>query len=164
MTLAETVVRAALVGIGGTIILDLYAQAVKRLFGMPVTNWRMVGRWLGRMVRGDFVQADVATAEPVTGEYALGWIFHYIVGAGYGLLVVAIWGARWLADPWLLPPLTVALVLLVLPFFVMMPGMGLGIAGSRTPRPHLTRMKSALGHSVFGFGMYLTAASLERIG
>ena len=50
-----------------------------------------------------------------------------------------------------------ALALLVLPYFVMMPGMGMGIAASRTPKPNVARLKSLVGHSVFGCGMYLTA-------
>jgi hypothetical protein len=50
-----------------------------------------------------------------------------------------------------------ALCLLVAPYFIMMPGMGAGVAGARTPKPNVTRLKSALGHSVFGLGMYVTA-------
>jgi hypothetical protein len=54
-------------------------------------------------------------------------------------------------------------VLLVAPYFMMMPGMGMGIAGSRTPKPNVTRLKSVMGHSVFGLGMYATAMALARI-
>lgn len=53
-------------------------------------------------------------------------------------------------------------VLLVAPYFMMMPGMGMGIAGSRTPKPNITRLKSVMGHSVFGVGMYATAVVLAR--
>jgi hypothetical protein len=53
-----------------------------------------------------------------------------------------------------------AWVLLVAPYFIMMPGMGMGIAGSRTPQPKVTRLKSVMGHSVFGLGMYATGRLL----
>jgi hypothetical protein len=43
----------------------------------------------------------------------------------------------------------------------MMPGMGSGIAGAKTPKPHVTRLKSIVGHSVFGLGMYVTALMIE---
>jgi hypothetical protein len=44
----------------------------------------------------------------------------------------------------------------------MMPSMGSGIAGTKTPKPHVTCLKSLLGHSVFGLGMYVTALVLAR--
>ena len=53
-----------------------------------------------------------------------------------------------------------AWVLLVAPYLMMMPGMGMGIAGSRTPKPNVTRLKSVMGHSVFGLGMYATGRLL----
>jgi hypothetical protein len=51
-------------------------------------------------------------------------------------------------------------LLLVAPYFIMMPGMGSGIAGSKTPKPNVTRFKSVVGHSIFGVGMYATALAL----
>ncbi|MFC3216548.1 DUF2938 family protein [Novosphingobium panipatense] len=161
MTTMEIIVRAALVGIGGTIILDIYAALVQRFIGTPATNWRMVGRWIGHMPQGQFIQFNLGRAKPVPGEHALGWIFHYVIGVGYGLLLVTIWGTGWLEAPTIVPPLILALTLLVLPYFVMMPGMGMGMAGSRTPKPNVTRLKSVIGHSVFGSGMYFTAQLLE---
>ena len=158
---AEVIVRAVLVGIGGTIVLDLYALLVHRFFGVPAPNWAMVGRWVGHMPKGRFVQPNLGRAEPVPGEHALGWIVHYVIGSVYGLLLVAIWGARWLREPGIGAPLILALALLVLPYFVMMPGMGMGIAASRTPKPTVARLKSVAGHSVFGIGMYLTARLMD---
>src|SRR5215470_17451930 len=40
---AELVIKAALVGIGGTIVLDLWALFTARIMGLPATNWAMVG-------------------------------------------------------------------------------------------------------------------------
>ena len=153
----EIVIAAVLVGIGGTAILDLVSLLMERFAGVPATNWRMVGRWVGHLPKGRFVQRDLKLAAPVPGEHALGRIFHYVIGAGYGLLLVAIWGAGWLQAPGFAPPMVLVLALLVLPYFVMMPGMGAGIAGARTPNPTVARLKSVVGHSIFGLGMYATA-------
>lgn len=156
-------VKAATVGIGGTLVLDLYALFLARVMGVPVTNWAMVGRWFGNMPRGQFVQTGMSKAEPVKGELAIGWIAHYAIGAGYGLLLLPLWGRVWLNHPTVLPPIFLSWVLLIAPCLVMMPGMGLGIAGRRAPRPNITRLKSMVGHSVFGFGMYATAVALSRL-
>ncbi len=63
-------------------------------------------------------------------------------------------------EPTIVPPMILVLMLLVLPYFVMMPGMGMGIAASRTPKPNVARLMSVVGHSVFGIGMYLTGRLL----
>jgi hypothetical protein len=57
----------------------------------------------------------------------------------------------------LLPALILSWVALVAPFFLLQPGMGLGIAGAKTPNPNATRVRSALSHTVFGLGMYASA-------
>jgi len=159
---AELVVKAVLVGIGGTIVLDLGALCMARAMGLPATNWAMVGRWFGNMPRGQFVQETMATAKPVTGELAIGWMAHYAIGIFYGLLLPAVWGQAWMDRPTLLPPMILVWVLLVAPWFMMMPGMGMGIAGSRTPRPNITRLRSVVNHTIFGLGMYATAIALAR--
>ena len=157
---AELFLKAALVGVGGTIVLDLCALMMSRVLGVPATNWAMVGRWFGNMAHGQFVQVAMSEAVPVKGELAIGWIAHYAIGIGYGLLLLGLWGKVWLERPTLLPPMILAWVLLVAPYLMMMPGMGMGIAGSRTPKPNVTRLKSVMGHSVFGLGMYATGRLL----
>src|SRR5262245_33655903 len=104
--------------------------------------------------------AAMSEAAPVKGELAIGWVAPYAIGIGYGLLLVGLWGKVWLERPTLLPSMILAWVLLVAPYLMMMTGMGMGIAGARTPKPNVTRMKSVMGHSVFGLGMYATARLL----
>src|SRR5215207_9624742 len=109
----EIVLRAALIGIGGTVILDLWAAFMQRVLNVPATNWAMVGRWVGNMPRGHFVHENIGRAAAVPGEHAIGWIVHYAIGIAYGLLLVGLWGVEWLREPTLLPPMILALGLLV---------------------------------------------------
>ncbi len=153
----EIILKAAAIGVGGTAILDVWAFLLQRFFDIPATNWAMVGRWIGNMPSGQFVQKSMAAAASVRGENAIGWSAHYVIGLAYGLLLVGLWGADWVKQPTLLPPMILAVVLLVAPYFIMMPGMGIGVAGSKTPKPNVTRLKSVLGHSIFGLGMYVAA-------
>ncbi|MCH8686415.1 DUF2938 domain-containing protein [Pedomonas mirosovicensis] len=90
----EDIIKAALIGIGGTVVLDLWALLMARVLKMPATNWPMVGRWIGNMPRGQFVHESMAKARPVTGEAVIGWSAHYVIGIGYGLLLLAFWGAE----------------------------------------------------------------------
>lgn len=151
---------AVAIGCGGTLALDAWARLLAHALGVPATNWAMVGRWLAHMRTGRFVHASIGAATPVRGELALGWLFHYAVGIAYGLILVAWQGEAWLRAPTPSAPLLLSLALLVAPYCVMMPGLGLGIAGAKTPRPRLTRLKSVAGHGVFGLGMYASAFAL----
>lgn len=44
--------RAVLIGVGATAVLDLWVQFAKRVLGLPGSNWGRVGRWLGYFPRG----------------------------------------------------------------------------------------------------------------
>jgi hypothetical protein len=43
------------------------------------------------------------------------------------------------------------------PFFVMQPAFGAGVAASKTPRPAQARLRSLMTHGVFGVGLYAGA-------
>lgn len=44
--------RAVLIGAGATLVMDLWALLLKRLFGLPSLDYALVGRWLGHLPRG----------------------------------------------------------------------------------------------------------------
>lgn len=94
---ADDVLKAAWIGIGGTVILDLWAWFMAKTLKVPAPSWPMVGRWIGNMPRGQFVHASMANARPVRGEAAIGWTAHYVIGIGYGLLLLAAVGHEWIA-------------------------------------------------------------------
>lgn len=152
----EFVLRAVLIGVGATVVMDLWAALLRRI-GVPSLNFAMVGRWFGHFPRGRFVHDSIAKATPISGELVIGWSAHYAIGITFSALLLAVWGLDWARQPTLLPPLIVGLVTLVAPFFLMQPGMGLGIAASKTPNPNGARARSVVTHMVFGVGMYGSA-------
>ena len=58
------------------------------------------------------------------------------------------------SPPDLGPALLVGIGSVAAPFLVMQPGMGAGIAASRTPRPAAARLQSLVTHAIFGLGLY----------
>lgn len=153
----EFIVRALIIGIGATAVLDLWNILLQRLFAIPAPDWGVVGRWFGHFPQGRFVHDSIGAASPVRGERLIGWTAHYAIGIVYAVLLLAICGLDWARQPTLLPALILALLTLVAPFFIMQPGMGAGIAASRTPNPVQARLRSVLNHSVFGIGLYASA-------
>jgi hypothetical protein len=45
----------------------------------------------------------------------------------------------------------------------MQPGMGMGIAASRTPRPNAARLRSLITHMSFGVGLYVAALTVAAL-
>jgi hypothetical protein len=159
----EFLVRTVLIGLGATAVMDLWALLLQFLLRIPPANWAMVGRWVGHFPRGRFKHDSIAQAPAIRGELAIGWAAHYGTGMVYAALLLAICGLAWAHRPTLLPALILGLATLVAPFFLLQPGMGLGVAGAKTPNPNATRLRSALNHTVFGVGLYLSAVISERV-
>src|SRR5262249_54573116 len=135
----------------------------KRVLRAPVPDWRLVGRWVGHFPQGQFAHESIAKAAPIPGEHALGWLAHYCVGVAFAALAILVWGLDWARHPTLLPALIIGVAGVVAPFFLLQPGMGLGIAASKAPNPTQARLRSLLAHTVFGVGLYLAALAVAAL-
>lgn len=152
----QYVTSLVLTGAGATLATDLWALARRELLGIPLPDWGQVGRWLGHMPRGRFRHDSLRAAPAVRGERVIGWIAHYATGIAFAALLPLAWGEAWLRQPTPGPALAVGLATVLAPFLLMQPGMGAGIAASRTPRPAAARVQSLATHAVFGLGLYLS--------
>lgn len=161
---ADCLLRALLIGVGATLVMDLWALARTRLFGIPSLDYGLVGRWLAYLPRGHFRHDPIAALPPLRGERLLGWTAHYLIGVAFAALLLAIWGLDWARQPTLGPALIVGIGSVAAPFLVMQPGMGAGIAASRTPQPAVARRRSLLTHAVFGLGLYLAGWATSLLG
>jgi hypothetical protein len=93
----------------------------------------------------------------------IGWVAHYLTGIAYAALLIAFTGAAWLRAPALLPALLVGIATVAAPFLLMQPGMGAGLAASRTPHPRTARLHSLVTHAVFGLGLYVSAWAMSSV-
>ena len=150
-------ISSLLIGAGATMMMDLWAIARRRLFGLPLPNYGLVGRWLAQMPRGRFRHDSLPAVPAAQHERLIGWTAHYLVGIAFAALLLGIWGIAWVRHPTIGPALIVGIGTVAAPFFLMQPGMGAGIAGSRTPHPAATRFQSLVTHAIFGLGLYATA-------
>jgi hypothetical protein len=157
VTVITIALNAVVLGAGATALMDMYALALRRFLGVSSLDYALLGRWIGHFTRGRFRHESIARSAPVRHERAIGWTAHYTIGVTFAALLLATAGLDWLDRPTLGPSLLVSSATLVAPFFVMQPAMGAGIAGSRTPRPNITRLRSLLTHSVYGLGLYGSA-------
>jgi hypothetical protein len=148
---------AVVIGVGATLVMDLWAFLLRRGFGVASLDLALLGRWIGHWPHGRFRHESIGRAAPVRHERLIGWSVHYTIGIAFAALLLALWGPEWLNSPTLTPALIVSSATLVAPFFLMQPAMGLGIAASRTPRPNVARARSIVTHTVYGVGLYASA-------
>lgn len=153
----STLTSTLITGVGATALMDLWGLARERLFAIPAPDYGLVGRWLAYMPRGRFRHDAIGKSPPMRAERLIGWTAHYLTGIAFATLLIAIWGPGWLQHPTAGPALLIGVGTVAAPFLLMQPGMGAGIAASRTPRPAAARLQSLINHAVFGFGLYAAA-------
>lgn len=154
---------AVLVGIGATVIMDLWNLLLRRAFNISSLNFCLVGRWLGYMPLGTFKHANIGAAARRPGECVLGWSAHYAIGIAFALMLVLLTSGGWLMHPTLLPALLVGIGTVPIPYFIVQPALGLGMASANTPRPTQARLKSLMTHTVYGVGLYVSAVPVSML-
>ena len=153
--LALSLMSAILIGLGATLATDLWALFLKHVFKITAPNYCLVGRWLRHMPEGTFKHSNIASAPQKSAECTVGWIAHYMIGITFAIAFVALAGNNWIQHPTLIPAVTFGVVTALMPFFIMQPSFGYGIAASKTSNPTQARLRSLMNHTVFGIGLYL---------
>lgn len=160
---ANYIVAAVLVGLGATLVMDLWALFLKRVFSISSLNYCLVGRWLRYMPHGTFRHISIASAPEKRSECTVGWIAHYAIGAAFALSLVVLTSGSWLQRPTLLPALLFGIGTVAVPFLIMQPSLGFGVAASKTPNPPQARLRSLMAHTAFGVGLYVCALVLSQV-
>jgi len=156
----DMLMKAIAIGVGATILMDLWAIVLAVLSGRPKPDWAPVGRWFWHLKSGVVFHDDIGKAEPYAHERALGWIGHYAVGILYGIILAVIVGPGWFAAPTFLPAFILGIVTVGAGWFLLQPGLGIGVAASKLPDAGMVRALNLVAHTVFAAGLYGTALIL----
>lgn len=156
----DMLMKAIAIGVGATILMDLWAIVLAVLSGRPKPDWAPVGRWFWHLKNGVVFHDDIGKAEPYAHERALGWIGHYAVGILYGIILAVIVGPGWFAAPTFLPAFILGIVTVGAGWFLLQPGLGIGVAASKLPDAAMVRALNLVAHTVFAAGLYGTALIL----
>ncbi len=153
-------VDAVWIGIGATLFMDFWAILQKKICKLPSLDYAMVGRWFGLMFKGKFYHESIVNADKVKLEKQVGWLLHFTTGIMFAALHIIFWGETWLQLPTIGPAMLTGIVTTAVPFLIMQPAFGLGVAASKTVSPISTRLRSLAAHSAYGFGIYVMALIL----
>lgn len=150
-------------GVMATAILDGWNYMRHVAFDVPLTRYEYIGRWMLHMLDGKFWHESIKQSAEMPGELLAGWTGHYMIGVFFALMLLAGWGLKWLQRPTLMPAMLVGLITVLIPYFIMQPAMGSGIAGSLTANPQAAIIKVIVSHVVFGFALYAAGLLVSRL-
>lgn len=146
-----------LIGFFATFLMDVWFVVLWRFFEQPRFSVVPMGRWFGYVLRGRFAHADIGASPPLPSETWLGWMFHYGVGMLYGVVLALLVGPAWLAHPTFWPAWILAIATVAAGWFILQPGLGLGVAAAKTSQPNKVRALNLAAHTVFGIGLWVGA-------
>jgi hypothetical protein len=149
--------KGVVIGIGATALMDVWAIFLWKAMRQSRPNWAPVGRWFWHLKNGTVFHDDIGRAEIYVNELALGWIGHYAVGILYGVVLALIVGPGWFEAPTFLPALVLGIVTVGAGWFLLQPGLGIGVAASKLPNANQVRILNIAGHVVFAIGLWGTA-------
>jgi hypothetical protein len=159
----QIILGAIVIGLGATLLTDLWNLSLKVFFGIPSLDFCLLGRWLLHMPGGTFMHKRIAAAPARRFECIVGRTAHYTIGIVLAFVFITLVPGDWLILPTLLPALLYGIATVVFPLFIMQPAFGLGVAGAHTPKPAQTRLKSLMTHTVFGFGLWVCAVGMRLL-
>ncbi|MBT9386858.1 DUF2938 domain-containing protein [Pseudooceanicola sp. CBS1P-1] len=157
----ELIIFILVVGIGSTIVLDLWGVFTAKIGWMPGTHWPSVGRWLLGIPAGHLVLDGTDTRPHTLSEAAVGWIFHYLIGLAYAVSFPLFWGIGFISAPTVFPVFLIGVIVSSLAgLIVLMPGMGGGIFARKLPNAGAMIVYVLVAHVIFAIAQYLLALLL----
>ena len=57
----DLLVRGVLMGVTGAALMDVWSAVLRRRFGIPTLDYRLLGRWIGHIPQGRFVHERIAS-------------------------------------------------------------------------------------------------------
>ncbi|MEE9362237.1 MAG: DUF2938 family protein [Cellulophaga sp.] len=154
--------KTVLVGLGATLFIDFWKLIVSN-FEIKSRGVLFLGRWLAYTSEGQFFHNTIIQTTSVEHERFYGLIGHYCIGVTFAFLLPSFYSEKWFSNPKIFPAITVGLVSLLPPIFIVQPLFGFGIAFSRIPHSSQHLLKIFIIHKVYGIGLYLTALAMKRI-
>lgn len=153
-----------LMGIFATLIMDFFAGFLAKIKLIhPFIAPEALGRWFLYMFRGKFLHNDINKTPPLENEKFWCLISHY----GIGIVLAGIYLFMDLKEPvirdriWM--PLIFGIVTVFLPWFWLLPSIGLGFMASKSLNRSLILRTNLINHTNFGVGLFLWVALFHRL-
>jgi len=154
MTFDSFALQAVMAGVLATLALDIWQRLLFAVSGIPPADWGLIGRWFAYIPKGRLIHQPIAETPAVAGESAIGWTMHYLVGIAYGFAYLGLMAFGLERPPSLLNGFLFGAVSVVIPWFIMQPGLGAGVMARLAPNPWIPRLNALASHILYGIALY----------
>ena len=133
--------------------------------GNPLDGYASLGKWFLLLIQGKthWVNTQFSLEPSTPVDYIVGLGIHLGICLLDAFLFLYISFVVLKANPRLNLALLLMWGLLIMPFFIQMPAMGLGYAGSLAENGHILRWRSFICHSTFGVGIWLAPLLFHQL-
>lgn len=152
------VINGVIAGIIGTLAMDSLNHLFARTGLLSRIDVRMIGRMSAGWTNGRFRYHHPDELKPVKNETLIGYVTHYSIGVALAIAYMLGWDflVGGPASPvW---ALTYGVATTAASYYFVLPSMGFGVFGRRSPEGIRSPLSSLANHLFFGLGMAVAVA------
>ena len=154
----DLVAMGVVAGVLGTLAMDSLNLLFARTGMLSKIEVGMIGRMAVGWTRGRFRYGHPSEMEQVANEMLYGYVTHYTIGVGLTVPYVLGWDLLTGGPASALWAIAYGVVTTVAPHFLVLPSMGLGVFGRRSPEGTRLALSSLANHLFYGVGMAIGIA------
>jgi hypothetical protein len=154
----DLVVTGVVAGVLGTLVMDSLNHLFARTGMLLRIDMRMIGRMSVGWAHGRFRYGSPGEMEQVANEKLYGYITHYTIGVGLAVTYVLSWDLLVGGPASPVWALVYGVATTVASLFFVLPSMGLGVLGRRSPEGIRSPLSSLANHLFYGVGIAVAVA------
>ena len=154
----DLVLTGVVAGVFGTLVMDSLNHLFSRTGLLVKTDVGMIGRMSAGWARGRFRYRHPGEMEQAANELLYGYITHYTIGVGFAVTYML--GRDLLVGGPASPAwaFVYGVATTVASLFFVLPSMGLGVYGRRSPDGIKSPLSSLANHLFYGVGIAVAVA------
>ena len=154
----DLVVTGVVAGVLGTLVMDSLNHLFARTGMLLRIDMRMIGRMSVGWAHGRFRYGSPGEMAQVANEKLYGYITHYTIGVGLAVTYVLSWDLLVGGPASPVWALVYGVATTVASLFFVLPSMGLGVLGRRSPEGIRSPLSSLANHLFYGVGIAVAVA------
>jgi len=149
----DLVVTGVVAGVLGTLAMDLLNLLFARTGMLSKIEVGIIGRMAAGWARGRFRYGHPSEMKQVANEMLYGYVTHYAIGVSLALLYVLGWDLLVGGPASPIWAIAYGLATTVASYFFVLPSMGFGVFGRRSPDGIRAPLSALANHVFYGVGL-----------
>jgi len=154
----DLIVAGVVAGVLGTLAMDILNYLFSRTGMISKIDVGMIGRMSAGWARGHFRYGHPSEMEQVAKEMLYGYVTHYTIGVGLVVPYLLGWDILVGGPASPVCALAYGVVTTAASYFFVLPSMGLGIFGKRSPEGIKGSLSPLANHLFYGVGLAVGVA------